>query len=131
MKMQKSPPELEQRLEAAFPDDPRAERRKMFGFSAGFVNGYHFGGLFEDHIVLRLGDADRQTLTAEHGAEPFAPMGHPMTGYVLAPPSIVEQPEQIRAWLQRAFDYAAALPPKAMKASRSTRASADIGRPKK
>jgi TfoX/Sxy family transcriptional regulator of competence genes len=32
MKMETSPPELERRFDEAFPDDPRAERRKMFGY---------------------------------------------------------------------------------------------------
>ena len=51
MKMDKSSPALEQTFADAFPDDPRAERRKMFGYAAGFVNGKHFGGLFADQIV--------------------------------------------------------------------------------
>ena len=58
MKTEKSSPQLEQIFEAAFPDDPRAERRKMFGFPSGVVNGNMFGGLFEHDVVLRLGAAD-------------------------------------------------------------------------
>ena len=121
MKLQKSPPELERLFDAAFPDDPRAERRKMFGFAAGFVNGNMFGGLYEDQMVLRLGDSDRQTLTAERGAAPFEPMGRPMRGYVTVPADLLADPEQVRRWLQRAFDYAAALPPKQKKASAAKR----------
>jgi TfoX/Sxy family transcriptional regulator of competence genes len=122
MKMQKSPPELDTAFDAAFPDDPRAERRKMFGFPAGFVNGNMFGGLFENDMVLRLGDADRQTITTEHGATPFAPMGRPMTGYVTVPRAILDQPEQTRQWLQRAFEYAAALVPKEKKPAKPKKA---------
>jgi TfoX/Sxy family transcriptional regulator of competence genes len=123
MKMQKSPPELEKTFEEAFPDDARAERRKMFGFSAGFVNGYHFGGLFENKIVLRLGETDRGTLTTEHGATPFEPMGKPMTGYVTIPPRIVAEPRQLREWIKRAFEYAASLPPKAKNAPKAKKAA--------
>src|SRR5215216_4878338 len=112
MKLEKSPPDLEQLFEAAFPDDPRAQRRKMFGYSAGFVNGNMFGGLFERDMVLRLGDADRQVLTIEHGARPFEPMGRPMKGYVTVPPAILADADRVRDWLQRAFDYATSLPPK-------------------
>jgi TfoX/Sxy family transcriptional regulator of competence genes len=123
MKMQKSSPEMERTFEDAFPSDPRAERRKMFGFQAGFVNGNHFGGLFEDRLVLKLSEADRQTLVTEHGAAPFMPMGKPMTGYVTIPPSIVRKPQQLRVWVNRAFEYGASLPPKEKKAPQAKAAA--------
>jgi TfoX/Sxy family transcriptional regulator of competence genes len=115
MKMQKSPPELERTFGAAFPADPRAERRKMFGFPSGVVNGNMFGGLFEQYMVLRLGDADRQTMVTEYGAAPFEPMGRPMTGYVTVPPIILQEPDRLREWVQRAFEFSASLPPKVKK----------------
>jgi TfoX/Sxy family transcriptional regulator of competence genes len=115
--MQKSSPQLIEAFKRAFPDDPRAEQRPMFGFPAGFVNGNHFGGLFEEEVVLRLSEADRRTLVEQHGAEQFAPMGRPMSGYVLAPRPIVEDPQQLRAWLIRALEYGASLPPKQAKAA--------------
>jgi TfoX/Sxy family transcriptional regulator of competence genes len=119
MKWQKSPPELERTFADAFPDDPRAERKKMFGYPAGFVNGNMFGGLCQADIVLRLGDADREQLAREHGAEPFEPMGRPMKGYVIVPKRIAGDAGQLRSWVERAFTYAALLPPKEKKAVRS------------
>jgi TfoX/Sxy family transcriptional regulator of competence genes len=121
MKMEKSPPELERIFEAAFPDDPRAERRKMFGYAAGFVNGNHFGGLFASEVVLRLGEADRRTITDSGGA-PFEPMGRPMTGYVTAPRAILDDPDRLREWLQRALEYGASLPVKEKKPPRPKKA---------
>src|SRR5436309_12626621 len=99
MKMEKSSPQLEQIFEAAFPDDPRAERRKMFGFPSGVVNGNMFGGLFEQYIVLRLAQPDLQTIVNDYGARPFEPMGRPMTGYVTVPPAIVAEPLRLREWV--------------------------------
>jgi TfoX/Sxy family transcriptional regulator of competence genes len=119
MKMQKSPPELEQTFEDAFPDDPRAERRKMFGFPSGTVNGNMFGGLFEANIVLRLSPADRQTMIHDLGAQPFEPMGRPMTGFVTVPAAIVDEPQRLREWVQRAFDFAASLAPKVKKPAKA------------
>jgi TfoX/Sxy family transcriptional regulator of competence genes len=123
MKMQKSSPEMEKTFEDAFPSDPRAERRKMFGFQAGFVNGNHFGGLFEDQLVLKLSEADRQTLATEHRGAPFMPMGKPMTGYVTVPPAIVGKPQQLHEWVGRAFEYCASLPPKDKKAPKAKTAA--------
>src|SRR5439155_21018782 len=102
-KWEKSPPELEKTFYDVFPDDPRAERKKMFGYPAGFVNGNMFGGLWQTEIVLRLGDADRERITAEHGAEPFEPMGRPMKGYVTVPQAVVTDAGQLRDRLKRAL----------------------------
>jgi TfoX/Sxy family transcriptional regulator of competence genes len=121
MKMEKSPPELEQTFAQVFPDDPRAERRKMFGFPAGVVNGNMFGSLFEKDFVLRLGDADRQLMVNDYGAGQFEPMGRPMTGYVTVPVAIVAETERLREWVQRAFEYAAALPAKEKKPPKAKR----------
>ena len=112
MKMQKSPPELEKTFEEVFPDDPRAERRKMFGFPSGVVNGNMFAGLFERDIVLRLGEADLQTIVTHYGAQPFEPMGRPMKAYVIVPRAIVGERQRLREWVQRAFEFGASLPAK-------------------
>jgi TfoX/Sxy family transcriptional regulator of competence genes len=114
-KWQKSPPELDKTFDAAFPDDPRAERKKMFGYPAGFVNGNMFGGLWQSEIVLRLSDADRARMSADYGAAPFEPMGRPMKGYVTVPAAIAGDSNQLRDWLKRAFDHAASLPAKEKK----------------
>ena len=109
MEWQKSPQELEKTFDDAFPDDPRAQRKKMFGYPAGFVNGNMFGGLWQSSIVLRLGDADRERISNEHGAEPFEPMGRPMKGYVTIPDAIVADHGQLRDWLHRGVEYAAVM----------------------
>src|SRR5437867_1378821 len=97
----------------------------MFGFPSGFVNGNHFGGLFEGEVVLRLSEADRNILIEQHGAQQFAPMGRPMTCHQLVPLPIVEDREQLRAWLARALDYGVSLPltqPKPAKAKSASKA---------
>src|SRR5258707_13974498 len=98
MKMEKSPPELEQIFEAAFPDDPRAERRKMFGFPPGVVNGNMFGGLFERDVELRLAEPDLALMVNDYGAGRFEPMGEAMKSHVTGRPAIGEEPERLREW---------------------------------
>ena len=84
MTWEKAPDALKQKFEAAFPPAP-AERRQMFGYPAGFVNGNMFGGLWQSSIVLRLGDADRERISNEHGAEPFEPGPSRAPVFVMAP----------------------------------------------
>ena len=124
MKMEKSTPALEKIFEEVFPDDPRAERRKMFGFPSGVVNGNMFGGLFERDVILRLGEADRTLMVNDYGAGQFEPMGKAMKGYVTVPSAIVQEPERLREWVQRAFEFAAGLPAKEKKAPKAKKAAA-------
>ena len=117
----KSPPELVEVFEASFPGPP-AVARQMFGYRAAFVNGNLFMSLFEDRMVLRLPDGPRAELLAMEGAATFEPMaGRPMKEYVRAPATIVANPEELRQWVKRAFDYGASLPPKESKPPKASK----------
>ena len=117
MAWKKAPPELIERFDAAFPKTPGAQRRLMFGFPAGFVNGNLFGGIFEDRVMVRLsGDA----VKGLKGGAPFEPMpGRVMTGYTELPAPVVESVRSLRTWLDRAATATAAMPPKAAKARKT------------
>ena len=114
MAWKKAPPDLIARFDAAFPKTAGAERRLMFGFPAGFVNGNLFGGIFEDRIMVRLaGDA----VKGLKGAVPFEPMpGRTMTGYTELPPATIASAASLRTWLDRAVTATVPLPPKPAKA---------------
>ena len=60
----------------------------------------------------------------DYGAGRFEPMGKAMTGYVTVPQAIVQEPERLREWVQRAFEFAAALPAKEKKPRRAKKAAA-------
>lgn len=113
MAWKKAPPELIERFDAAFPKTTGAERRLMFGFPAGFMNGNLFGGIFEDRIMVRLsGDA----VKGLKGARPFEPMpDRAMTGYTELPAPIIADARSLRTWLDRAATVTAAFPPKPTK----------------
>ncbi|GAC1700628.1 MAG: hypothetical protein NVS9B6_14460 [Candidatus Limnocylindrales bacterium] len=121
MAWKKAPPELIERFDAAFPKAAGAQRRLMFGFPAGFVNGNLFGGIFEDRVMVRLaGDA----VKGLKGARPFEPMpGRTMTGYTELPAPVVASVASLRTWLDRAADATALLPPKAAKTPKRTTAT--------
>jgi hypothetical protein len=44
-----------------------------------------------------------------------------MTGFTLLPSSIIDDDQAIRAWVQRAIDYGATLPPKVPKAKSTSK----------
>jgi len=109
----KAPDELVERFTAAMAGmDPPAEVRKMFGYPAGFANGYMFSSLFEDRWIVRLpGDALAEL--AHLGGEEFSPMpGRPMRGYLSLPATLRDAPEAVRPWLDRAREHVLSMPPK-------------------
>jgi TfoX/Sxy family transcriptional regulator of competence genes len=110
----KSPPELVERFAATVAEVPGISQRQMFGYPAAFTEqGHMFTGLHQDRWVLRLPEDARAEIETL-GATPFEPMrGRPMTGFVVLPASLVEDPEALSPWLERSLAYARALPPKA------------------
>ncbi|MBI4863443.1 MAG: TfoX/Sxy family protein [Candidatus Riflebacteria bacterium] len=110
----KKPPEsLIKAFLAALPDDPQAQRRKMFGFPCCFVNGQMFTGVHQDSVVVRLPQEQRDELIASGGA-PFVPMpGRTMKEYIVVPVALQSDPAGLALWISKAFDYARSLPPKA------------------
>ena len=126
MKWRKSPPELIAAFAAAFPGPP-AERRQMFGYPAGFVNGNMFTGLHQENWMVRLGEAERGALLKLPGAKPFEPMpGHVMREYVVMPPAVIADSKALKIWLGKAVTYTASLPAKAGKGKKPKKVAAKI-----
>ena len=113
-KWRAAPAPLVARFDHAVAALPEIHQRKMFGYTAAFVNGHMFAGVFQASLFVRLAEKDRTELIEKEGATPFAPMPERvMREYVVLPPSIVESEARLTAWLSRALRYVASLPPKA------------------
>lgn len=113
----KSPQGLIDLFTESLPDDPRLERRKMFGYPVAFVHGNMGAGLFGDRVFARLSDQDRATLPG--GGDYFEPMpGRPMKAYAVIPDVVVADEARLAEVLAAAVRFTAALPPKAKKAAK-------------
>jgi TfoX/Sxy family transcriptional regulator of competence genes len=109
----KAPAELVERFATVMAGFPAVTTRKMFGYPAAFVNGNLATGLHEARWMVRLAEADAAELLAVPGAGPFEPMpGRPMRGYVVLPPSVLEDDAALRAWVERAIAHTVSLPAK-------------------
>ena len=110
----KVPPENRPLFLAALPADPRVETKEMFGGIAARVNGNVFAGLFGRSAMVLLPEADRAAALALEGASMFDPMGdgRARSEKVMLPEAFMDDAEELRAWLARAFAAAAMLPPK-------------------
>jgi TfoX/Sxy family transcriptional regulator of competence genes len=117
----KVPPENHPVFLAALPQDPRVETMKMFGGVAAKVNGRIFAGLFARSTMLWLPEPERADALALPGAAPFDPMGDGRASdKVMLPERMMGKPAELRRWIARAFEAAAALPKKAAKKAAAT-----------
>ena len=118
----KSPQGLVDLFTESLPDDPRVERRKMFGYPSVFVGGNMCAGLFQDAMFARLSPQDVAQLSE---ARPFEPMpGRPMKGYVLVPDDVLADEAALATLLAQAVAFTATLPPKEKKPKAAKRAKA-------
>jgi hypothetical protein len=115
----KVPPENHPLFHAALPDDPRVETLKMFGGVAAKVNGHIFAGLFGRSTIVALSDTDRVAALKLEGAELFDPMGNGRvrSDKVMLPEAMMDEPDELRRWIARAFDTCSMLPEKAPKSA--------------
>jgi TfoX/Sxy family transcriptional regulator of competence genes len=120
----KIPKEHEPLFLEVLPDDPRVEAKAMFGSVVGMVNGRMFCGLWDESMMVRLSPEDLAEVLAM-GGEPFDPMGRGANNHmVVLPATVMRDREELRAWLRKAMETTAALPPKAKKGTMRARKAA-------
>jgi hypothetical protein len=108
----KSPPELVERFGTVMDRYPDVQRKKMFGYPAAFVGGNMATGLFAEHWVVRLPDAEIADAKAAWAGS-FEPMpGRPMKAFVVIPTADVSDDTAIGRWVERGLAHAGSLPAK-------------------
>jgi len=115
-KWKPAPPFAVKAFEAVTSGLAGAEPRKMFGYSCVFARGNMFAGLHEAGMVLRLPEGQRTEFLRLKGAEQFEPMpGRVMREYVIVPRILLNEPDQLREWVEKSFAYVSSFPAKAKK----------------
>ena len=120
MDMPKASDDDKERFRSAIPDHPDVVVKPMFGNLGAFVNGNMFAGLFGPVIGVKLDEAHRVELESTERTVPFGPAERPMAGYSGLPEVWNAEGDgddaRVRAWVEKAFEHAATLPPKEPKA---------------
>lgn len=122
MEMPKASGEDKDRFRSIVPGNAEVIVKPMFGNLGAFVNGNMFAGLFGPTIGVKLSDADRQELESTERTVPFGPAERPMGGYTGLPEVWNAEGDgddaRAKAWIGKAFEYVAGLPPKTSKAAK-------------
>jgi DNA transformation protein len=81
--------------------------RRMFGGAGIYREGIMFGLVADDRAYLRVDDSNRASFE-EAGSGPFHPYGKDVTmPYYEIPVDVLEDPEVLRAWAEKALAAAA------------------------
>jgi TfoX/Sxy family transcriptional regulator of competence genes len=111
----KAPADLVERFHEAVAGIDGIEVRKMFGYPAAFIGGNLTAGLYQERVMVRLPEPEREERIAE-GWSRFEPMpGRPMREYLVLPPDAAGDVVVVRSWVERAAAYVRTLPPKVAK----------------
>jgi TfoX/Sxy family transcriptional regulator of competence genes len=119
----KVPPEHHPLFLAALPADSGVETKRMFGGVVAQINGHSFAALFGRSVAVTLPEPARGEALALNGASYFDPMGdgRRRSDKIMLPETMMRQPQELRAWVARAFAAAAQLPAKTKPARKSRR----------
>ena len=91
----------------------------MFGCPVGFINGNMFMGLYNDRIILRLGEKERENFIRQYNTKVFEPMpGRKMREYVIVPGNLLTTVLTLKTWCEKSYEYASKLKPKEKKPKR-------------
>ena len=103
--------ELADRVRAVVGDDGITER-KMFGGLCVMRHGHMVCGVMGETLMLRVGpERADAALDAPH-TRLMDFTGRPLKGMVLVEPPATGTDEELRAWIARAEEFVATLPPK-------------------
>ena len=86
-------------------------RKKMFGGTCNLINGNMMCGVYEDSLILRLGEEEGRVALGQPGVRPMDITGRAMKGWVMVEQAGLSD-EALARWLDKARRYAESLPPK-------------------
>ena len=100
------------RVEDALAGQIGIVKKKMFGVACYMRDGNAFAGVWDDSLIVRTGPVAYEAALQESFVREFDITGKPMTGWVVVEPEAIDEDPELRAWLNRAMDFAKTLPKK-------------------
>src|SRR5262249_40502734 len=76
--------------------------KRMFGGVGFLLNGNMLVGVWNDSLIVRLGDMQGEQALLEPHVKAFDITGRPMKGWLLVAPDGIKTDDQLNTWIQRA-----------------------------
>jgi TfoX/Sxy family transcriptional regulator of competence genes len=105
---------LAARIRQALAPRPDIDQRKMFGGIGFMLSGNMCCGVAGERLMLRLGNEGAAAALREPHTRPMDFTGKPLKSMVYVDLEGIASPEDLNRWVNRAADFAAALPPKSL-----------------
>ncbi|MCA9198203.1 MAG: TfoX/Sxy family protein [Planctomycetales bacterium] len=86
--------------------------KKMFGGLCFFINGNMTVGPWKGSLIVRLAKEDHEQNQQLPHATPMDITGKVMKGWVKVEPPGIESDDDLKAWIERAVQFARTLPAK-------------------
>jgi TfoX/Sxy family transcriptional regulator of competence genes len=86
--------------------------KRMFGGVCHLVRGNMFCGVYKGFLILRLGEENAEDVLRLSSVKPFDITGRPMRGWVMVNREGFQTDSELRAWLDKAREFAETLPSK-------------------
>jgi hypothetical protein len=112
---------LAERIRVVLADAPDLIERKMFGGIAFMLGDHMVCGVVREDLMLRLGPEGVDRALEEPGTKPMTFTGPRMRSMVFVEPAGIREDARLAAWIGRARDFVATLPPKKPKRERRPR----------
>jgi TfoX/Sxy family transcriptional regulator of competence genes len=104
--------ELAERIRKLLAPRKNFAEKKMFGGLGFLLNGNICCGVWNEFLILRVGDeAARRVLSEEH-TRPFDITGKPMRGWAMVEPAGWSETTRLRRWADWAIEFTKSLPAK-------------------
>jgi TfoX/Sxy family transcriptional regulator of competence genes len=109
---------LAERLRTHFANRRDVVEKKMFGGLGFLLAGNMCVCVWQDSLILRLGEEGASEALKQPGVRPFDVTGKPMRGWAMIDAADLEERGDLGAWVEKCVAFASALPPKAMTAKK-------------
>lgn len=103
---------LEDLIDHFLISNEKVEKKKQMGGVGYLINGNMCFGIYEDLLVLRVGNVLARTLVQKSGIDPFPDSGDEIGGFVSIKPGIYEHDHILHKFLDKGIESTSQLPPK-------------------
>jgi TfoX/Sxy family transcriptional regulator of competence genes len=102
---------LAERVREILGRDPRVTEKHMFGGLTFLLDGHILVGTKKDgRILLSVGRQNNDAALSRPGATPMVHNNRSMTGFIWVEADAIEDDDDLRDWVQTAYDWVANLP---------------------